>query len=336
MNTPTTAARPATTTANKPVTSTAQKAVATPKKKEMLSQSGKKLPGYGNASALTALGTISLSVSGLLSVIAAGIFLSTSSLSLPLLSVSFGFAAPGAVLLLLGRNLHRRNSFWRRLIQLIGTNKQVPIPRLATFTGATEDDVERALETLIAHGYFTEAYIDRENHLFVLGNPFTQTEKDRETAQTLRTAATGINALTPPAQQIRALNDRIAHPQVSQKMYRLEELTEKIYSYVDRRPARKEKLKSFEDYYLPNTLKILEAYANFEEQGISGSNIDTTMADIEAVMDTLVAGFEKTLDNLLADEALDISAEITVLENMLGRDGVGVDGFDNLFGHTDS
>lgn len=294
------------------------------------SQSGKKLPSTAGATALTTLSIISLSVCGILTIVAGGIFLGGGGLNMALVATDCGFAIPGFIMMLLGMSRRKRTTLMRRLIQLIGANKQVPLARLSALTGMDPDIIEQSLERLINQGYFTEAYIDRENQLFVIGNPFEQDAQARKNAQTLRTASAQKEDLTAPAQQIRAINDRIAHPQVSQKMYRLEELTEKIYSYVERRPARREKLKSFEEYYLPNTLKILEAYANFEQQGIDGDNINATMADIEEVLDTLIAGFEKTLDNLFADEAMDISTDITVLENMLSRDGIGGGAFDAL------
>ena len=39
-------------------------------------------------------------------------------------------------------------------------------------------------------------------------------------------------------------------------------------------------------------------------------------------MRTIVAAFEKQLDGLYGSEALDISTDITVLENMMAREGL--------------
>ena len=39
-------------------------------------------------------------------------------------------------------------------------------------------------------------------------------------------------------------------------------------------------------------------------------------------MHTVVTAFEKQLDALYGDEALDISTDITVLENMMAREGL--------------
>lgn len=56
---------------------------------------------------------------------------------------------------------------------------------------------------------------------------------------------------------------------------------------------------------------------------MSGTNIDGTMGKIEHMMDTIVRAFDKQLDALFADEALDISADITVMEQLLAQEGVG-------------
>ena len=75
-------------------------------------------------------------------------------------------------------------------------------------------------------------------------------------------------------------------------------------------------------YYLPTTLKLLNTYAELAEQSVRGQNITATMTKIESMMDTIVVAFEKQLDSLFGAEALDISTDITVMENMLHREGL--------------
>lgn len=45
------------------------------------------------------------------------------------------------------------------------------------------------------------------------------------------------------------------------------------------------------DYYLPTTLKLLNAYDRMGAQGVSGENIDATMQRVESMMGTIVTGF---------------------------------------------
>ena len=84
-------------------------------------------------------------------------------------------------------------------------------------------------------------------------------------------------------------------------------------------------IRKFMDYYLPTTLKLLNAYDRMGAQGVSGENIDATMQRVESMMGTIVTAFEKQLDMLFGSEAMDISADITVLENMMKREVLSED-----------
>lgn len=75
-------------------------------------------------------------------------------------------------------------------------------------------------------------------------------------------------------------------------------------------------------YYLPTTLKILRAYAQLEDQEVAGENITAAMERIEGMMDKVVEGFEKQLDQLFQGDALDITSDVEVLERMLSKDGL--------------
>ena len=59
-----------------------------------------------------------------------------------------------------------------------------------------------------------------------------------------------------------------------------------------------------------------------DETGISGINIDGTKGKIEEMMDTAVSAYDKQLDHLYKDEALDISTDITVMENLMKSEGL--------------
>ena len=56
--------------------------------------------------------------------------------------------------------------------------------------------------------------------------------------------------------------------------------------------------------------------------GIEGENISATKEKVEGMMDTISAAFDKQLDALYGEEALDISTDITVMEQMLAREGL--------------
>jgi len=73
-------------------------------------------------------------------------------------------------------------------------------------------------------------------------------------------------------------------------------------------------------------LKVLRAYDVLEEQEVEGENITSTMNRVETMMSTIIRAFEKQLDNLFSSEALDISTDMVVMEQMLAREGITEDG----------
>ena len=125
--------------------------------------------------------------------------------------------------------------------------------------------------------------------------------------------------------EMKRLDDNIADEKISAQIVRLGTLTEKILGQVKADPAKLPQIRKFMNYYLPTTLKLLNAYDRMGAQGVEGENISGTMAKVEQMMGTIVIAFEKQLDSLFGSEALDISTDITVLENMMAREGLSDD-----------
>lgn len=124
-------------------------------------------------------------------------------------------------------------------------------------------------------------------------------------------------------QEMRRLNDAIEDEAISQRIDQLEAATGKIIDQVVAHPEKLPQIRKFMNYYLPTTLKILNAYDRMGAAGVSGENIDGTMQKIETMMDTIVMAFHKQLDALFRDEAMDIASDITVMENLLAQEGLG-------------
>jgi hypothetical protein len=122
--------------------------------------------------------------------------------------------------------------------------------------------------------------------------------------------------------EMKRLDDNIADPGISADIVRLEQVSARIFEEVKRDPRKLPKIRRFMDYYLPTTLKLLNSYDRMSAAGVSGENIDTTLAKVEGMMRTIVAAFEKQLDSLYGADALDISTDITVLETMMAREGL--------------
>ena len=122
--------------------------------------------------------------------------------------------------------------------------------------------------------------------------------------------------------KLREANDKIEDEEISDAIDRMEDLTFKIFAYVCDHPEKAPQIRRFMNYYLPTTLKLLDSYYTLSQQGVQGQNITGAMENIRAIMHTIVLAFEKQLDSLFGDEALDISTDITVLEGMLQQEGL--------------
>lgn len=123
--------------------------------------------------------------------------------------------------------------------------------------------------------------------------------------------------------EMRRLNDAIEDPQLSEQIDRLEHTTQKIMDAVVKAPEKLPQIRRFLNYYLPTTLKLLNAYDRMDAAGVEGTNIDGTKGRIEDIMSTICTAFDRQLDALYGQEAMDINADIAVLEQMLAREGLG-------------
>ena len=130
--------------------------------------------------------------------------------------------------------------------------------------------------------------------------------------------ADGKKAIT----EMKRLDDNIADPAISAQIVRLQQLAGKIFAQVEQNPEKLPQIRKFMNYYLPTTLKILNAYDRMGEQGVFGENITSTMQTVEGMMSTIITAFEKQLDSLFGSEAMDISTDMVVLENMMAREGL--------------
>lgn len=123
--------------------------------------------------------------------------------------------------------------------------------------------------------------------------------------------------------EMRRLNDSIKDAAISAQISHLEATTGKIIDAVVEAPSKLPQIRKFMNYYLPTTLKLLNAYDRMDSTGVSGANIDGSKVKIEDMLDTVCVAFSRQLDALYGEEALDISADIKVMEQMLAQEGIG-------------
>lgn len=114
----------------------------------------------------------------------------------------------------------------------------------------------------------------------------------------------------------------IDDPEIKKKINELMRVSDKIVQDAIHDPADVPQIRKFLDYYLPTTIKLLNAYDRMDSQGIQGENIDKTKGNIVEMLDTAIEAFKKQLDSLFANQALDIETDIDVMNTMLKREGL--------------
>ena len=136
-------------------------------------------------------------------------------------------------------------------------------------------------------------------------------------------------------QEISALNVAIDDIGLSEKIVQIVMTIEKILDRVKGDPYLLDKVSSLErlnDYYLPQTIKLLVAYEELEEQPVQGENIMNSRKEIESTLNTLCKAYENLLDLTFEDMTLDVSADISVLHAVLAQEGLTDNPFDAAAG----
>ncbi len=122
--------------------------------------------------------------------------------------------------------------------------------------------------------------------------------------------------------KLRYLNDQIPGEVISAKLFRLENLLKEIFENLKEHPEQMHRMHKLMDYYLPTTLKLVEAYEDFDKISVPGPEIIAAKAEIENTLDTINQAFTELLNNLFQDTVLDVTTDAQVLKTMLAREGL--------------
>ena len=213
----------------------------------------------------------------------------------------------------------------KKIDNIVGDAKYMYIQDIASAVPCSYEKCCKYLESYIDEGVFgPEAYLDmRRKCLVVSGKaPAPEPKKPRKAKAAKPAAAQEKDEYQKILDELRRVNDEIPDEEMTDKISRLEAVSTKIFEQAKADPEKLPQMRKFMDYYLPTSLKLLNTYAELDKQGIEGENISESKHRIEQTMDTLVKAFETQLDKLFASDALDVSTDIDVMENMLRADGL--------------
>ena len=251
-----------------------------------------------------------------------------------------------AVMTYVGVDMVRTVGRFRQYVSVLRDREFCDIKEIASATGRDVRKVLKDVKKMITKGWFCQGHLDEKESCLMVSehawNQYTALMEDMKQRKAEEQAAQKkmqeeYDRLSPEVQKIvqagdeyvrkiKAANYAIPGEVISAKISRMELLVDRIFDRVEQNPDSVNDMRRMMDYYLPTTMKLLEAYEELDAQPVQGENIISSKKEIEDTIDTLNIAFEKLLDSLFQDTAWDVSSDISVLHTMLAQEGLTEDG----------
>lgn len=234
----------------------------------------------------------------------------------------------------------------KRYVKLCGDKMYAEVTDLATQVGISPKKVVRELRKILQKGILPTAHLDAKGTHLMLNDAIYKQYLDAEKSrllleqqeksknQALNTAPdesaskpkTELEQMISEGQyyikKLREMNDLIPGEIISNKLYRLEALLKEIFARVQKEPGQMNRMHKVMTYYLPTTLKLVEAYHEFDKVSNQGEEIVSAKKEIESTLDSINEAFVELLNNLFQDKIFDVTTDAQVLQTMLASEGL--------------
>ena len=269
--------------------------------------------------------------------IIASLFVHTVAVKLGTILAVFGTAtALSLIMAVCGNHLRKKIKRFRTYVKTLNGKPYGSIRELAKSVRKSEKFVRRDLKKMINKRMFLEGHLDAKGTCLIASDEaYEQYVKTEENARELKKQEKKsprqqlseevkkvIEEGDRYIEEIRRSNDAIPGVEISNKIYHMENVILRIFQRVEQHPELIQDLHKFMDYYLPTTVKLLNAYEELDKQSLEGENIKTAKREIENTLDTINVAFENLLDSFYKETAWDVSADISVLKTMLAQEGL--------------
>ena len=231
-------------------------------------------------------------------------------------------------------------SRYKKYLKALDNQPMYTVKEIAEKSSYSEEQVSKDLPKFISSVSFPFAKLDDQKTCLILEKETYQQYLDlkenhrrmeEEEAERQARLAADPNAAAVAEMkkngieylhQIRMVNDALPEEAISNKLDQLEMICRKIFDYVEKHPNKLPQIRKLMSYYLPMTLKLVEAYEQLEAHRVQSASIEESKAEIHSALDKIILAFENLFDRLLENERMDLSADISVLETMLAQEGL--------------
>ncbi len=237
---------------------------------------------------------------------------------------------------------YKRLGRMKRYITLCDDNMYINIKELAEQTHTSTQYVLKDVKKMLQLGFFPEGHLDQKETCLMLDDatyreylrveqerkalaqeeairkatPLSEEEKRNQELQAI------MNEGKDYIQKLHHLNDLIEDEVVSEKLYRMEDLLKEIFQRLKEAPEQMPKMRKLMSYYLPTTIKLLQAYSEFDDVSTPNNDIASAKAEIEKTIDIINEAFGELLNKLFQDSAFDAATDAQVLQTMLAKEGL--------------
>lgn len=229
---------------------------------------------------------------------------------------------------------------YTRFLRELGHNTVIPIRDLASSVQKTEKDTIKELMYMMNKGYFKQARIVENDSLFLLDIPTFKLyknqknqmpnlshEENKKIAQDTSTKTNKDKAeeiIKISSKEITSINlsiSRIKNRNFLEKVIEIKKTIENITNIIKRYPEKAYVLDKFIEYYLPTTVKLIDAYTEYEIMESNDSKIKNSLTEIESSIEIINEAFEKIQLELMEDRTMDIKTDIDTMKILLNQEG---------------
>lgn len=226
------------------------------------------------------------------------------------------FFIPSPFLLVSAHKDIKLKKIIKEYVPLIGMRPEVSVAYLSTTLNRKKKLVKRDIKKMLRSKVFSdEAYYNKKMDILVLDG------YKEEMSKTEKTDNLVAAILDEWINKINLCILEIKNIEIEQKINSLIGYIDKIKEYIIENTESEKKLRTFVNYYLPTTVKLLESYIKIEKLGTYGENTRETKERIEKSLDMLVTAYKNQLETLYLNETIDISGDMDVLEYIIKKDG---------------
>lgn len=220
----------------------------------------------------------------------------------------------------------KMNRFYTYL-SIIGNREYCSFSELINGVHMTKHDLEYDLSQMIYDRWFYHAHLIHDKELFCITDESYSTllEEAQANAKQVKEKMKQ-DPLSPETRkmverakeyqhEIANLEILLDNSSMSLKMTSLDTVLNEIISFFDCNDSYNATLRKMNRYYLPTTLKLLNSYNEMKDSDVA------TRIEIESALDDLIDAYNKILEEITQNKRIDLLAEITVLHDVLAKDG---------------